>query len=254
MPFGFTPRQFLSILKDCEGYFVDFTPGEYITEIGSEMNYLHLVVKGVAQLRNHEGEVIEEIENRWIGELYDPNREEDYWNKSHKWAIGHKAITNVRALRLDRRKFDEVIKEGGMQSAADHAVVKDLWRKLFGIIQHNTDEKRLLVYKETMRMAAIDNEISPVEKDLLLQYRKAREITDLEHLQVLKELNWTEEEFENCQKKNAPLFFQSSIDWKEAVSCCGLKPLAPVSHTTMVAVAGTATATATHHPSSEHHC
>ncbi len=60
-------------------------------------------------------------------------------------------------------------------------------------------------YESILQITLGKNKISPDEKKLLRQYRKKHGISDADHVKLLKQFGWTEDEYEDGERvRSAP--------------------------------------------------
>jgi len=67
-------------------------------------------------------------------------------------------------------------------------------------------------YKDLLQMSLADRSLSAEEEALLSKVRKKHKVTDEEHVQMLKEIGWTVDEYEACRES-------SKAGAKECVVC-----------------------------------
>ena len=196
--YGFTPRQFIDLCKYCDYSFISFKKGQEIVTEGSDMPYLHWLMRGKLTVNTKKfgdlGIVHEESETRWLGEFFDPNRDSDYWNKPHSWIVTYICLEDCKAVRLDRKKLDIFLNQNdSFKEKASKVVVKDIWGKLRNVRKSDV----LKSYAEMLNIALLADErvLSEKVQDYLLEYAENNDI-DKDYIKMcLKEnhgLNYEE--------------------------------------------------------------
>jgi len=95
----------------------------------------------------------------------------------------HKTLSERAQLRAEleemKRKLEEQTKQPAVSGSS-------------GVID---------AYRTIVKLAVADGTVNPDEKRMLRGYRKEHNITEEQHVSVLKELGWTEDEYDDGEKK-----------------------------------------------------
>ena len=103
----------------------------------------------------------------WLGELWDPNEDPDYWQKPHAWRAGFRAKQHSLVVAFDRKKLhDFIARSHELRDAAAAAEVADLWGKLRNCHKQGTRN----VYRAMVEMAHSDGELEPRESTALERF------------------------------------------------------------------------------------
>lgn len=147
---GFTVYHLKQIIENCDVEVVDVEEGDYLLHQGDELKSYYFLVCGEAQYRRkmddgdaklHQmrlsPEAVAALQREEhtiahlgagavVGEIYD-----EEWDPSidHKWRVGVRAATKIRLLRINRRKYKELVESSAaIRTATDRLIIKDLWR------------------------------------------------------------------------------------------------------------------------------
>lgn len=139
LKFGVTPSEFASLLHESGASWHHARPGEWLAEQGDEMPKIWYIISGsVDIIRN--GRPVRQLNpcrdiekaGGWIGELWDPNAQPDYWEKEHHWHVGFRVRDSGATVVSFARKplHDAIARRPTLREAATKAEVADLWGKL----------------------------------------------------------------------------------------------------------------------------
>eukprot|EP01083_Nonionella_stella_P038283 104174_1 len=174
-PYGFTARQYLDLCEFADYSFIRFKKGEYISTEGSNMPYLHWLLKGKVVINKKTlgdfGVMDSEVgddSTRWLGEFFDPNRDKSYWDpqKQHKWIVSHQCVSECHLLRLDRKKLDVFLnRNDSFKEKASKVMVKDLWNKIRNA--HAQRQSYIMgTYRGMLNVAALTNDHSELSHQI----------------------------------------------------------------------------------------
>eukprot|EP00494_Astrolonche_serrata_P003178 UN03184 len=165
------------------------------------MKHVYYLMEGQAEMTGRLGGRINMIypgRGGWIGEFFDPNRKPEYYEKEHRWCIGTKALEKCKLARFDQDKLQKAIERNPrLVVAAGKAENSDLWCK----IRQNSRHRAESVYSHMMKIASLGGTLSDKARGLLAEYKQTQLfVTDETHEKSLKEIGWTQKEFDNGQK------------------------------------------------------
>lgn len=196
LPYGFTHRQFLDILEDLQPRWCDWRSGCFVVRRGSDMDDLHYLVEGEVDTISCTDDSIHKIRSGkggWLGEFFDPNMKEGYWEQPHKWPVSWKCIVErCRTVAFPRKALHDKLKDNPrFAQAATKAAISDLWGKFHQTIR----DLRPSTYRYMLQVALSDGTLNASEKKLLEEFKERHGISLDLHKELLEELGWTEDEF-----------------------------------------------------------
>lgn len=189
---------------------VELQKGDHLITAGKHNDHLSLVVSGNLDVIR-EGEAVNTIEpDQFCGEmsflqwkdelrkhlLKDPVAEPD---TVHILGVGNIVAAEEGAV-VYRWNFWDLHKLFLRDMSVGVVVERLLSNDLNNKLQNNWKEEPVSRYKQIMSGAMIDGLITPNERQVLKEFRETHQITDAQHLKVLKKLSWTEEEFKRGYK------------------------------------------------------
>lgn len=181
--YGVRLRDFLKLLEETGAEWLAYPRGAYIVHGGDEMPLLWYLVRGVVEaVRPGEEEhlTIEPGKGGWLGELWDPNEEPDYWEKPHYWRTGFRVREACTVVAFDRRRLhDFIARSPQLRDAAEAAEIADLWGKHRACMAQGTRN----AFKAMLQMAHVDGEYGPREVRALERFA-ARNPRDLSEAHV----------------------------------------------------------------------
>ena len=168
--FGVTLKDYATLLREAKGHWREYAAGEVVVSAGDPMPLLWYVVEGEVEVVRPDGDtgsVLKPGNGGWLGELWDPNQDEDYWKRPHHWLAGFRAKSHSLLVALDRKALHDVIaKSHSLRTAANAAEVKDLWGKLRSCSKQSV----VNAYKSMRDMAYLDHQIDERESLALDRY------------------------------------------------------------------------------------
>ena len=135
----------------------------------------------------------------WLGELFDPNRTDDYWNAPHPASSSIEcASEKCVTLAFDRKALDMTLRANPrLAEAATRAELADLWGKL-----HKAGpERKRRTLASILETALCDGDLHPTEKDQIERFCRKYTITDAELATELKQLGWSMDDYARGRKK-----------------------------------------------------
>lgn len=180
--YGVRIRDFLEMLKVTNAQWIEYPPHTFIVRKGDEMPLLWYLIEGevesVATSEHHTHLTVKPGKGGWLGELWDPNAPNDYWQQPHHWHTGFRALQPSRVVAFDRKKMHDFIKSSPqMRDAAEAAEIADLWGKL----KNSFKQGNRNVYTAMRQVALADGELEPDEREVIDHF-VARNTHDLENL------------------------------------------------------------------------
>ena len=135
----------------------------------------------------------------WLGEFFDANMEDGYWQREHRHPISYRCVSEegCTTFQLARRAlYDAINNNPRLRAMATRVEVDDLWGKL-----HRAPANlRRRSYQAMLEVALSDGEISSGERQLLDSFRCRHQINDDIHRKFLAELGWTMDQYAiGCQ-------------------------------------------------------
>ena len=168
--FGVTLKDYAALLREAKAHWREYAAGEVVVSAGDPMPLLWYVVEGEVEVIRPDGDtgnVLQPGNGGWLGELWDPNQDEDYWNRPHHWLAGFRAKSHSLLVALDRKALHDVIaKSHALRTAANAAEVKDLWSKLRSCSKQSV----VNAYKGMQDMAYLDRRVDQRESLELERY------------------------------------------------------------------------------------
>ncbi len=165
------------------------------------MELIHCALEGDAELLSANGSslrIIQPGKGGWLGEFYDPNQPNDYWEKAHPAIVSWRcASEKCRTLALNRRALHETLSSNPrLASAAQRAEVADLWGKL----QTAGPQQRVRAYRAMVEVALSDGTLTASERQLLSDFQTKHAIPQAEHDNALQALGWSAEDYARGHK------------------------------------------------------
>lgn len=237
MPHGFTPRMFLSLLRDAKAEWVTLHPGDKVCVQGEHTDTLHLLTGGcghVLVVQNQEEQPVAEglrrrssqldgvlsrmgeeslSEGVWIGDCW-----EEGALRSKRWRSSVLVADHaVSALRFDAAKWHEAIRSLGknavesaerMQIAALRAerMQGRSWQlrmeernraKLLDLERSHLQQRNAATYEAMVALAVADGVIAPEERAACAAFRAGNGISDEQHRQALTKVGWDAASFDS---------------------------------------------------------
>ena len=129
----------------------------------------------------------------WLGEFYDPNQDDEYWERPHPALVSWRCNSErCRTLALNRRALHETLSSNPrLVHAAQRAEVADLWGKLHA----SGPASRIRAYRAMLEVALSDGVLSEAERQLLTDFQKRHQIPLAEHTSALKALGWSDDDY-----------------------------------------------------------
>jgi len=203
LPHGFTPRQFLDIMKQAEVKWTTYHKGEFIAKRGTPMSRLHFLLSGEVEMvsKSEDGmDTLRPGKGGWLGEFYDPSQAEDYWDQEHNHPVSYKCVSeNCQSLALLRKALHHtLISNPRLEASATKAEIADLWGKL----HRSHPEHRRRTYNAMLQIALSDGKLDPNERSLLADFRSRHNITSEEHEEFVLASGWTLKDFDAQHRTN----------------------------------------------------
>lgn len=204
LPYGFTPRQFRSLLESSQPRWCSWGAGDYVRRKGDDMAEVHYLVEGEAEVLSSTDDLLHKIKpgkGGWLGEFFDPNAAIDHWDAPRKLPISYRCTSErCQTLALDRSAMHRSVKGSPqMEQAAVRAAVSDVWGKLHRVVP----DMRRSAYRSMLEVALVDGGLDAAERKMLAEYRQRHKIGDDVHQDVLRDVGWTTEEFAAGRKGSA---------------------------------------------------
>ena len=109
--FGVSLRDYAKLLLETKSSWREYAANEVIVRQGDPMPRIWYVVDGEVEVVKRLGDGEEERtvavltpgKGGWLGELWDPNQEADYWDRAHHWLAGFRAKRPSLLVAFDDR-------------------------------------------------------------------------------------------------------------------------------------------------------
>lgn len=113
--FGVSLRDYAKLLLETKSSWREYAANEVIVRQGDPMPRIWYVVDGEVEVVKRLGDGEEERtvavltpgKGGWLGELWDPNQEADYWDRAHHWLAGFRAKRPSLLVAFDRHRLHE---------------------------------------------------------------------------------------------------------------------------------------------------
>mmetsp|Transcript_28574 Transcript_28574/g.51935 ORF Transcript_28574/g.51935 Transcript_28574/m.51935 type:complete len:353 (-) Transcript_28574:170-1228(-) len=196
MMFGCSPRHFKDLLCEVGARWCTWDKNTLVQKQGDSMEEINYLVEGTVLIISASGDPMHTVQGGkggWLGEMYDPNQSEDYWDKPHNWPVSFKCMSDqCRTVAFTRRALHEAFRGSPkLEQAATRAQISDLWGKLHGSLP----DHRRNAYEGMLQVALSDGYLDPAERRMLEEYRQRHKITEKEHQEFLAKHGWSVDDF-----------------------------------------------------------
>eukprot|EP00808_Paulinella_micropora_P017232 g77730.t1 len=183
LPYSFTPRDFKTLIDECDASWWQVPKGHVFCRKGEEMPHIWYLVKGKADVQVNDDRTIAFVPGRgaWLGEFWDPNFTGDSRTRQHAWRATITADEDCEVVQVDRLKLRLALESRPqLMTKADRVQIGDLWGKL----QSAEKGDALETYRNMVKVALVDGTLDPAERRMLDEWRAKHHISDEQHTQV----------------------------------------------------------------------
>ena len=175
--------------------------GEFLVRRGGERDSLYLVQRGSFDVIRAGTKVAELRQGQFVGER--SWKERNYSSSDQPPSSSSSSSTKVKGMNDVVGKVESAVyrwtfadldvmlaQEPGVALAFERLMSIDSTRKM---VANSTESTK---YRLVLTGALIDGRVDDVKRELLRDYRARHEVKDEEHQECLKELGWSNEQFE----------------------------------------------------------